>query len=464
MKNLLLVLTLGLIGLIGCKKQIKVDPVVVVPPVPIDSTNLAFGTPFTGVPSTKDVVIYEVNMRAFSADGNFKGVQTRLDSIKALSVNVLWLMPIHPVGVLKNAGGMGSPYSVKDYKEVGAEFGTLADLQNLVIEAHKRNMAVIIDWVGNHTAWDNAWITAHPEWYTKDASGNIIIPAGTNWADVADLNYGNADMRKAMIDAMKYWILKANIDGYRCDYADGVPADFWKQANDSLKALPNRKLILLAEGSMGAQFTAGFAMNYSWDFHAQIKNVYKNNLAASLLFNVHNYEYSNIPSGSFKLRYTTNHDISAWENSPITAYNGKAGATNAFVLAAFIGGVPLLYNGQEVGRADKTPFFTRSPINWTLNPDVFAEYKRLMAFRQSSNAAKEGALTVINDDANVMVFKRTFQTEEVVVLVNTKNSVSNYTVAASLNNTTWKNALDNTSITLPASLDLQPYQYLILKK
>jgi glycosidase len=464
MKNLLLFLTLGLIGLIGCKKQIKVDPVVVVPPVPIDSANLAFGTPFTGVPSTKDVVIYEVNMRAFSAEGSFKGVQTRLDSIKALSVNVLWLMPIHPVGVLKNAGGMGSPYSVKDYKEVGAEFGTLVDLQNLVIEAHKRNMAVIIDWVGNHTAWDNAWITAHPEWYTKDASGNIIIPAGTNWADVADLNYGNADMRKAMIDAMKYWILKANIDGYRCDYADGVPADFWKQANDSLKAMPNRKLILLAEGSMGAQFTAGFAMNYSWDFHAQIKNIYKNNLAASLLFNVHNYEYSNIPSGGFKLRYTTNHDISAWESSPITAYNGKAGATNAFVLAAFIGGVPLLYNGQEVGRADKTPFFTRSPINWTLNPDVFAEYKRLMAFRQSSNAVKEGALTVINDEANVMVFKRTLQTEEVLVLVNTKNSVSNYTVAAALSNTTWKNALDNTSLTLPASLDLQPYQYLILKK
>jgi glycosidase len=462
MKKLFLLLSFGFIGLVSCQKQAKVDPVV--PPVPIDSTNIAFGAPFAGVPSTKDVVMYEVNMRAFSANGDFKGVQDRLDSIKALSVNVLWLMPIHPIGVLKSVGGLGSPYSVKDYKAVSAEFGTLTDLQNLVIEAHKRNMAVIIDWVGNHTAWDNAWISTHPEWYTKDAAGNIIIPAGTNWADVADLNFGNADMRKAMIDAMKYWILKANIDGYRCDYADGVPADFWKQANDSLKALPNRQLIMLAEGSLSAQFTAGFAMNYGWDFYGQVKNVYKNRLAASLLFNVHNYEYVNIPSGGFKLRYITNHDQSAWEDSPITIFNGKAGAINAFVLAAYIGGVPLLYNGQEVGRADKTPFFTKSPINWNSNADMFAEYKRLMAFRQSSNAVKEGALTVINDDANVVVFKRTFQNEEVLVVVNTKNGVSNYTVAADLNNTTWKNALDNTPVTLSTSLSLQPYQYLILKK
>ncbi len=210
MKNLLLLLSVVFIGSAGCKKQTNVDPV-------------AFGTPFAGVPSTSDVVIYEVNMRAFSAEGNFKGVEARLDSIKALNVNVLWLMPIHSVGVLKSVGGMGSPYLVKDYKAVGAEYGTLADLQNLVIEAHRRNMAVIIDWVANHTSWDNAWITAHPEWYTKDASGNITIPAGTNWADVADLNFSNADMREAMIDAMKYWILIANIDGFRCDYADGVP-------------------------------------------------------------------------------------------------------------------------------------------------------------------------------------------------------------------------------------------------
>jgi glycosidase len=466
MKNILLFLVFCLVHHTSCNKTATVTPIT--PPVVVvenpDADPVAFGVPFTGVPVTKDVAMYEVNMRAFSAEGNFKGVQARLDSIKALGITVLWLMPIHPIGVLKNAGGLGSPYSVKDYKAVNSEFGTIEDLQNLVIEAHKRNMAVIIDWVGNHTSWDNAWVTVHPDWYSKDASGNIIIPAGTNWADVADLNYSNADMRKAMIKAMKYWILKANIDGFRCDYADGVPVDFWKQASDSLKTLPNRKYVMLAEGSLGEQISAGFAMNYSWDFYTQIKDVYKKNLAASLLFNVHNYEYSNLPSGGVKLRYTTNHDQSAWEDSPITLLNGKAGSMSAFVLATYIGGVPLLYNGQEVGRADKTPFFTKSPINWNSNPDIFTEYKRLMTFRQSSDAVKEGSLSVINDDVNVVVFKRIFQNEEVLVLVNTQNSVSTYNTATALKNTIWKNALDNTSLTLSATVSLQPYQYLILKK
>ena len=465
MKNVLFLFVFSLLHQTSCNKT---SPITSVTPTVVvenpDSDPAAFGAPFSGVPSTKDVAMYEVNMRAFSAEGNFKGVQARLDSIKALGINVLWLMPIHPIGVLKNAGQLGSPYSVKDYKAVSSEYGTLEDLQNLIIEAHKRNMAVIIDWVANHTAWDNAWVAAHPNWYTKDAAGNIVIPAGTNWADVADLNYGNADMRKSMISAMKYWVLKANIDGFRCDYADGVPVDFWRQAIDSLKTLPNRKYILLAEGSLSEQLSAGFAMNYAWDFYTQITNVYKNNLAASLLFNVNNYEYSNLPSGGAKLRYTTNHDQSAWEDSPIALLNGKAGSMSAFVLATYIGGVPLLYNGQEVGRADKTPFFAKSPINWSLNPDILAEYKRLMAFRQSSNAIKEGSLEVINDNANVMVFKRTFQNEEVLVLVNTKNSVSNYTVAMALSNTTWKSALDNTAVTLSTSISLQPYQYLILKK
>ncbi len=461
MKIILFFFALALSSLSSCDKEKTVDPII--NPLKPDPDPVAFAAPFAGVPATKDVAMYEVNMRAFSAAGDFKGVQARLDSIKALGINVLWLMPIHPIGILKNAGELGSPYSVRDYKDINAEFGNLDDLQTLVKEAHNRNMAVIIDWVANHTSWDNAWITAHPDWYTKDALGNISIPAGTNWADVADLNYSNTIMRTFMISAMKYWVLKANIDGFRCDYADGVPADFWKQAIDSLKTLPNRKYILLAEGSLNEQFSAGFAMNYSWNFFGQISNVYKNNLAVSSLFGTHNSEYAAMPNGTAKLRYITNHDQSAWEDSPIVLLKGKAGSLSAFVLAAFLGGVPLIYDGQEVGRADRTPFFSKSPINWNQNPDIFKEYKRLMAFRQSSNAVKEGTLEQIND-SKVVVFKRVFQSEEVLVLVNTQGSISNYTLAASLANTTWKNALDNSDVVFSTSVSLQPYQYLILKK
>jgi glycosidase len=402
-------------------------------------------------------------MRAFSSEGTFKGVQARLDSVKALGINVLWLMPIHPVGVLNSVGQLGSPYSVKNYKEVNPEFGTLEDLQNLVKEAHNRNMAVIIDWVANHTAWDNPWITAHDDWYSKDASGKITIPAGTNWADVADLNFDKPDMRISMINAMKYWVLRANIDGFRCDYADGVPYDFWKQATDSLKNVPNRKIILLAEGSRSNHFAAGFQMNYGWDFYGQIKNTYKNNLSPNTIIASHNAEYNSVASGAAKLRFTTNHDESAWSDTPINLFGGQKGALSAFVLTAYLGGVPLLYTGQEVGRPDKTPFFSRSPINWNLNPDIATEYKRLMAFRQVSNAVKEGTIESFAD-ANVLVFKKTFQTEEVLVLVNIRNAVSNYTVASNLANSAWKNALDNTAVTVGSQVSLQPYQYLILKK
>jgi glycosidase len=460
MKKIFLLLSFTCFLFINCKKT---ETIVVTPTITVDPDLVQFGTPFANVPATKDLAMYEVNMRAFSSEGTFKGVQARLDSVKALGINVLWLMPIHPVGVLNSVGQLGSPYSVKNYKEVNPEFGTLEDLQNLVKEAHNRNMAVIIDWVANHTAWDNPWITAHDDWYSKDAAGKITIPSGTNWADVADLNFDKPDMRISMINAMKYWILRANIDGFRCDYADGVPYDFWKQATDSLKNVPNRKYVLLAEGSRSNHFAAGFQMNYGWDFYGQLKNTYKNNLSPNSIIASHNSEYNSVASGAAKLRFTTNHDESAWSDTPINLFGGQKGALSAFVLTAYLGGVPLLYTGQEVGRPDKTPFFSRSPINWNLNPDIAAEYKRLMAFRQASNAVKEGTLESLSD-ANVVVFKKIFQTEEVLVLVNIRNAVSTYTVASTLVNSTWKNALDNTAVTVGTQVSLQPYQYLILKK
>jgi glycosidase len=464
MKYTLYIAALVCTVFIACNKPLATAPVPTPPTVlKPEADPAAFAAPFAGVPAVKDVVMYEVNMRAFSADGNFKGIQARLDSIKTLGINVLWLMPIHPIGVLKNAGQLGSPYSVKNFREVNPEFGTLEDLQNLVAEAHKRNMTVIIDWVANHTSWDNPWLADHPEWYTKDAAGNTVIPAGTNWSDVADLNFDNEIMRTFMISAMKYWVFKANIDGFRCDYADGVPASFWQQAIDTLHKLPNRKILMLAEGKATSQLSVGFDMNYGWDYYGQLTNVFKNKLTNTSLFNSHTAEYAPLPSSFAKLRFITNHDESAWNDSPINIFGGKSGTLSAFVLATFIGGVPLIYNGQEVGRADKTPFFSKSPINWNLNPDVLAEYKRLMAFRQSSNAVKQGTLEKINDNG-VVAFKRVLGTEEVVVLVNPQNAVSNYTLPIALANTTWKNGLDNSTVTLTNSVSLQPYQYLILKK
>ncbi|RYE16123.1 MAG: hypothetical protein EOP51_26405, partial [Sphingobacteriales bacterium] len=229
-------------ALLGCSKGNGNDPYI--PPVvinPLDSiaSVVQYGTPFSGVPDRQDVVLYQVNMRTFSEAGNFAGVVARLDSIKALGANVIYLMPIYPVGIVN---GINSPYSVQNYTAVNSEFGDINGLRAVVDGAHSRGMAVILDWVGNHTSWDNPWITAHKDWYLQNGAGQVQSPPGTGWNDVAQLNFNSNAMRLEQIRSMKYWVLKANIDGFRCDYADGPPVDFWKQAIDTLRNISSHKL------------------------------------------------------------------------------------------------------------------------------------------------------------------------------------------------------------------------------
>ncbi len=455
LKNILLLL-LAILFLFSCKDDD--GPIIIDPDPPITEDP----EPFDGVPAVEDMVFYEINLRAFSAAGNFQGVEDRLDSIKALGVNVIWLMPIFPVGQVNSVGELGSPYSVKNYKEVNLEFGNLDALKVLVKEAHDRDMAVVLDWVANHTAWDNPWISAHPEWYTRDANGNIQIPAGTNWQDVADLNFSNADMRLEMIQSMQYWILNANVDGFRCDAADLVPFDFWQQAIDSLENMPDRNIILLAEGARADHFTAGFQLNFGWDFYNITKNVFRIGTSVNNLWSTNTAEYNNVPPGAEKLRFTTNHDESAWDASPITLLGGQKGAMNAFVITAFLDGVPLIYAGQEVGRASTTPFFSKSPIDWTANPAYLAEYKQVMAFRQSSAAVRQGELEAFSN-GDVVVFKKKLAGEEVLVIANPRNAAITYTLPAAIANTDWKNALTQVDVGLGTQVGLGAYEYLILE-
>jgi glycosidase len=437
----------------SCKKE--KDPIVENTP----TGYVQYGTPFANVPATEDVVMYEVNLRAFSTAGNLQGVISRLSEIKALGVNTIWLMPIYSEGVLN---GVNSPYCVKNYKEVSTEYGNLEDLRQLTTLAHAQNMTVILDWVANHTSWDNPWITAHPEWYTKDGAGNIIKPAGTNWNDVADLNFSNADMRLEMIDAMKYWVLEANVDGFRCDYADGVPFDFWSQAITALKSIPNRSLVFLAEGIRNDHYTAGFDMTYGWNFYTATQNCW-GGTATSGIFSTDVSEYSSVPAEKHKIRFTTNHDESAWNSSPMTLYNGKLGALAASVSTIFMRGVPLIYCGQEVGRTSLQPFFTKSPINWNANQDMLLAYKNMLQFYSSSNAARKGAFSTFAGSSDILCFQRTYGTEKVLIMLNARDSVVTYTIPPALQGTTWINAMDNSTMTFGATQSFTNYQYLILK-
>ncbi len=421
----------------------------------LDADPVQYGEPFD-VPNTEDLVMYEVNLRAFPG-GNIQGVIGKLDHIRDLGVNVVWLMPMHPIGGIKS---VNSPYSVQDYKGVNPEFGDLEDLQLLVEEAHARGMAVILDWVANHTAWDNDWID-NKAWYTRDVRGQIIIPAGTNWQDVADLNFNNSSMKLAMIDAMKYWVLAANVDGFRCDAADFVPKSFWEEAIVALKAIPNRKLIYLAEGAREDHFDAGFEMNYSWDFYTTLKNVY-NGQSAAAIFTTNTSEYSEIPTGGHKLRFTTNHDESAWDATPVTLFGGLEGSVSAFVIAAYLSGVPLIYGSQEIGVANTIPFFSNTTLTWTQNRDVLQAYSALMEYYTGSESLRHGTLTAYAS-TNVVAFKKQELTE-VLVLVNVRNSEQSWTVPTALQNTTWTNALEEEPYSLTTSATLEPYEYLVLER
>ncbi|MEP6645825.1 MAG: alpha-amylase family glycosyl hydrolase [Saprospiraceae bacterium] len=440
----------------GCKKdEIKFDTM-----HPGDNVPIQFETPFEHVPASTDIVMYEVNLRAFSASGDLKGVEARLDSIKKLGINVIWLMPIYPIGELN---AIGSPYAVRDYKSINADFGKLADLRELVRQAHQRDMAVILDWVANHTAWDHPWIQ-NKSWYTQDASGNIISP--NTWTDVADLNYGNEAMRQEMIKAMKYWVLEANVDGYRCDYAEGVPLDFWEQAIDTLHHIPARDLIMFAEAKDKGLFSSGFDLTFGWNYYNKLKDVFNGVAPLSDLSTVNAADYINVPQGSNVLRWITNHDDNAWDNTPINIFHGREGSMAAFVLTSFMGGVPLIYNGQEVGCPIQLSFFKggNTKINWEANADLTSEYQKLISIRKESNAIRNGSLEVMGNSPDVISFKRTSGNEEFVIIVNVRSTSVNYSLPSSLAHTSWVDAMTGGNTDLQVSLSMPPFRYIILKK
>lgn len=428
------------------------DPIA--PPAPTGPQQ--YGTPFNAVPATDKAAIYEVNLRAQSGEGTIQGVISKLQHIKDLGTNVIWLMPIYEQGVTNS---VNSPYCIKDYTKVSPEYGTLSDLRALTDQAHALGMAVILDWVANHTSWDHPWITAHPEWYTQNSAGQIIIPPGTNWSDVADLNFDQAAMRKEQIAAMKYWVLEANVDGFRCDYADGVPFDFWQEAIAQIRAIPNRSLLMLAEGTRADHYQAGFDLTYGWNYYGALKNVWTGN-STSTLTTSHQTEFSNMPSGKSKIRFTTNHDESAWDASPMSLFNGKNGALAASVVSIFSGGVPLLYTGQEVGKSGTTPFFSNTNINWSANPDMLLAYQKLYSIYNTNAAARSQAVSAYQLSNDLICWKKTSGGNSVLILVNVRNSTINVSLPAILSGN-FINLVTNQNEVLGTSFTLAPYAYRI---
>ena len=415
------------------------------------------------VPEIADIVMYQVNPRVFAPSNSFQAIIARLDSIEDLGVNMMWIMPIYPIGEEKSKN---SPYSVRDYKAVAPEYGTIDDLRMLVESCHERGMGVILDWVANHTAWDNVWVKEHPEWYTHDAQGNIVFPPGTDWTDVADLNYSNKNMRAAMIDAMRFWVDSVGVDGFRCDVADQVPVDFWTECIKNLRtAAKPRRLVMLAEGANPSNFKAGFDLNYAWEFMGAIAQVMKGDARVNKLIAVDKNEYKDLESGKYKLRFTTNHD-EATKASPITLYGGQRASMAAFVATTMLHGGMLVYGSQEVGYPETINFFKYVPVDWNANSELREEYKQLIAVYNDHPALRSSGKVIPFDDDenNVLCVDRVLNNDNVLVLVNVRSTPSSTDVPGMWVGKEAVNLMTGQPVELKQNIVLQPYQYLLLGK
>ena len=412
------------------------------------------------MPAVDDIAMYQVNPRVFAPEKSLNAVAARIDSIRNLGVNVMWVMPIYPIGIEK---GKNSPYCIRDYKAVAPEFGTIDDFKNLVKVCHEHGMGIILDWVANHTAWDHPWVKEHPNWYTHDEKADTIIcPQPWNWEDVADLNYDNKDMREAMIDAMKFWIVDVGIDGFRCDVADGVPADFWKDAIDQLRAAAGeRKIVMLAEGKNVDNFTVGgFDMNYGWDYKDKLVKVF-HGAPVTDLFKADKAEYDSLPAGKVKLRFTTNHDH-ATEVEPCVQFTNDRGAMAAYVVSFFPHGGALIYGSQEVGYPEPINFFKYVPVDWTAKPEIYKEYQQLLALYNEHPALRKGDMKAYPDN-DVMVFEKSDAADRFLVVANVRNEPKTVQVPLSWAGHQTKDEVTQQDVKLDTTLELAPFQYLVMK-
>jgi glycosidase len=395
--------------------------------------------------------MYQVFVRNFSKEGTFNALTGRLNDIKSLGANTLWLMPIQPTGIEKHKGTYGSPYAIKDYADVHPDYGTKADFKRLVDSCHALGLNIIIDMVANHTAWDHPWVKAHPDWYVKDSTGAIIPPVA-DWTDVADLNFDNKEMRKALLNDMLYWIKEFDIDGYRCDVAEMVPNDFWKPTIDSLNKV--KPVIMLAEGAKPDLYDAGFQITYGWDFYHNLKQVFNGKEPLAKLDSVLAKEKVQYPAGYKHIRFITNHDENSWDDVPQNKFVNLDGTKAAFVISACIGGVPFVYNGQEVGYPEKINLFEKYNIDYNANPELSAFYKNVLNTFNNSDALQHGTLTRIDTkNKDVYAFIRESAQEKVMVVVNVRNKPASFTLPKNLGTPPvllMGTGIDVTTSTLPA--------------
>lgn len=328
---------------------------------------------------TKSATIYELNTRQFTPEGTFAAAQKQLPRLKDLGIDIVWLMPIHPIGEKNRKGSLGSPYSVKDYYAVNPEFGTLETLKAFVDAAHALGMHVILDWVANHTAWDNKMATEHPEYYERDWKGDFHPTPWWDWSDIIDLNYDQVGVREHVGNAMVYWVKEAGIDGYRCDVAGYVPTDFWDNVRARLEAI--KPVFMLAEWDARDLHAAAFDATYAWGWYNAMHDIAQGKADATALYGYYSGNESAFPREAMRMTFVENHDKNAWEGTQYEAFGDMLPA--AIALSVVGEGIPLLHNGQEAGNHKRLEFFEKDTIVWKDDP-IGPLYKKLFAYKKAN--------------------------------------------------------------------------------
>lgn len=364
-------------------------------------------------------VIYQVNTRQFSKKGNFDGVREGLAHIKSLGADIVWLMPIHPIGEKNRKGELGSPYAVKDYLAVNPEFGTEKDFKALVDEAHRLSLKIIIDWVPNHSAWDNPLVDQYPEWYAKDYKGDFRPSPWWDWSDIIEFDYEQVGLRKYMIKALCYWVETFDIDGFRCDVAGYVPNDFWQQAVRKLNTI--KPVFMLAEWENRDLHENAFNMTYAWSWNETLHELAHGRCSLDRLRKYYSWNERSWPHSAYRMTFVSNHDKNAWDGTHREQFGD---ALEACIALSVVGeGMPLIHNGQEAGETKRLAFFERDPIDWQEH-EIGTLYRKLIALKKSKAVLGNGEfgkrmIQVPNSNMDkVFSFVRHNEDEKVFVIIN----------------------------------------------
>lgn len=465
MKMLLSVLLLVSIVLcllvISCKKSSRESTQTVEQPV----------LPTIAPDWAKSANIYEINIRQFTKEGTFRALEAHLPRISEMGVDILWLMPIFPISEKNKKGSLGSYYAVSDFRKINPEFGTMEDFKKFVKSAHMLGMKIILDWVPNHTGWDHVWIKEHPEYYTQDSLGKILDPIDPatgkswGWTDVADLNFDNQEMRKAMISDMQYWLVEAEVDGFRMDVAHNVPDDFWDQAVPALRSVKN--IFLLAESEVPSQRNSGnFAATYAWSLHHLMNKVAKGEKKPTVFDKWLLEDRAQFNRG-YHMVFITNHDENSWQG---TEYERMGDAVDAMAVFSFtFDGMPLIYSGQESGFNRRLNFFDKDSIDWgTYSKKEF--YKTLINLKHQNQALWNGEhggapVKILTGKENeVYAFYREKNGDRVIVVLNFSANNQEITLKLPELTGTYQNVFAGSTMAVSkdATITLGPWEYLVL--